>query len=322
MRETDSIEEFYNRLIAIVNQMRLNGERLDDQRIVEKILRSLTRKFECVVLAIEESKYLTKLSLESLLGTLQSHELRIKQFETAATDQTFQVASNDKNKGRNNNKNTGSYKGHGRDVINEHSQEVQGKGFKGKGKKPLSEIQCYNRQKFGHTKKFCRQKKFEENKDSTFMHEKEATELETMFMTCDTQSITDIGTWYVDSACNNHMTGIKDIFVTLDESHSSEVRTSDERKHKVQGKGDIMVNTYHGAKKEAWSGFKPCISHLRVFGCIAFCLVPIPGRGKLDDRSVKCIFIGNSEASKAYKLYDPIKEQVVISRDVIFAEDK
>ncbi|KAL8123781.1 hypothetical protein AgCh_011684 [Apium graveolens] len=44
-------------------------------------------------------------------------------------------------------------------------------------------------------------------------------------------------------------------------------------------------------------------------------------RGKLDDKSKKYIFVGYSEASKAYKLYNPIIRKIVISRDVIFNEE-
>jgi transposase InsO family protein len=32
--------------------------------------------------------------------------------------------------------------------------------------------------------------------------------------------------------------------------------------------------------EEAWSGRKPCISHMRVFGCIAYAMVPDEKRGK------------------------------------------
>ena len=39
-------------------------------------------------------------------------------------------------------------------------------------------------------------------------------------------------------------------------------------------------------------------------------------RGKLDDKSEKTIFVGYSERSKAYKLYNPITKKSIISRDV------
>jgi hypothetical protein len=58
-----------------------------------------------------------------------------------------------------------------------------------------------------------------------------------------------------------------------------------------------------------------------VFGCIAYAHVPDEKRKKLDDKGVKCIFLGISEHSKAYKLLNPITKKIVISRDVVFKED-
>ncbi|PNX55324.1 cysteine-rich receptor-like protein kinase 25-like protein [Trifolium pratense] len=74
--------------------------------------------------------------------------------------------------------------------------------------------------------------------------------------------------------------------------------------------------------QEAWSGKKPNVQHFRVFGCLAYMHVPDNHRKKLDDKSLKCILLGISEESKAYKLYDPTNKKVIISRDVVFEEDK
>ena len=45
-------------------------------------------------------------------------------------------------------------------------------------------------------------------------------------------------------------------------------------------------------------------------------------RKKLEDKSLKCVFLGVSETFKAYKLYDPLTKKVVVSRDVIFDENQ
>lgn len=42
---------------------------------------------------------------------------------------------------------------------------------------------------------------------------------------------------------------------------------------------------------------------------------------KLDDKSQKCIFIGYSEVTKGYKLYNLVTKEVIVSRDVQFIED-
>ena len=72
---------------------------------------------------------------------------------------------------------------------------------------------------------------------------------------------------------------------------------------------------------EAWHGKKPSIGHLRVFGCLAYALVPMQQRRKLDDKAVKCIFVGYSAESKGYRLYHPQSKRILVSRDVVFVED-
>ena len=50
--------------------------------------------------------------------------------------------------------------------------------------------------------------------------------------------------------------------------------------------------------------------------------MPDSKRTKLDDKSFSCVLLGVSEESKAYRLYDPISQKIIISRDVVFEEDK
>lgn len=74
--------------------------------------------------------------------------------------------------------------------------------------------------------------------------------------------------------------------------------------------------------EEAWSGIKPSVDHFRVFGCIGYAHIPDVKRTKLDDKSVKCVLVGYSSESKAFKMFDPIEKKVHISWDVIFEEEK
>ncbi|KAL8160069.1 LOW QUALITY PROTEIN: hypothetical protein V2J09_001606 [Rumex salicifolius] len=68
--------------------------------------------------------------------------------------------------------------------------------------------------------------------------------------------------------------------------------------------------------EEAWSGFKPSVDHFRVFGCIGHVHVTDVKRKKLDDKSLKCVLLGYSSESKAYRMYEPISKKIHTSRDV------
>ena len=72
--------------------------------------------------------------------------------------------------------------------------------------------------------------------------------------------------------------------------------------------------------EEAWSNRKPSVAHFKIFGCIGYTHVPDSIRTKLDDKSKRCIFLGISEESKAFRMYNPITKKLIISRDVRFAE--
>ena len=71
---------------------------------------------------------------------------------------------------------------------------------------------------------------------------------------------------------------------------------------------------------EVWSGEKPNIEHLKVFGCIAYSHIPDSQRQKLDKKAVKLRFVGYCIQSKGYRLLDEKTSRVFIRRDVIFNE--
>ncbi|KAJ4807357.1 polyprotein [Rhynchospora pubera] len=71
---------------------------------------------------------------------------------------------------------------------------------------------------------------------------------------------------------------------------------------------------------EVWSGKKPDVSNLKVFGCVAYVFVEKHLRSKLDDKATKLIFIGYSDHSKGYRLFNPENGKITVSRNVIFDE--
>lgn len=147
----------------------------------------MTKRYEHIVVAIEESKNLSELSLESLLGSLQSHELRIKQFEYPSSEQAFQMqefhrggyrgrggrrVSRGRGRGRSQIEN---FHANSRDENKGHCDHGRGRSRGrqvGRGRSiTQSQVQCHYCHKFGHVRKDCYKRLREENQESNFLHE-------------------------------------------------------------------------------------------------------------------------------------------------------
>jgi hypothetical protein len=74
--------------------------------------------------------------------------------------------------------------------------------------------------------------------------------------------------------------------------------------------------------EEAFTGVRPDVGHFRMFGCLTFSHVPSEKRTKLEPTSKKGIFVGYNETSKAYRIYIPTQQKLVVRRDVKFKEDR
>nr|GLL19625.1 uncharacterized protein LOC109181269 [Ipomoea trifida] len=88
--------------------------------------------------------------------------------------------------------------------------------------------------------------------------------------------------------------------------------------------GDSSLNEYFSKQKLLWDELilikrTPQYGHLRVFGCLAYATTVGP-KSKLDARAKKCIFLGYTNGTKGYKVYDLITKELFVSRDVAFYE--
>ena len=73
--------------------------------------------------------------------------------------------------------------------------------------------------------------------------------------------------------------------------------------------------------EEMFTGKKPEVSHLKIFGCPIFIHIPKEKRNKLEPSGKKRIFVGYCEVSKAFRIYIPGHRHIEINRDVTFDED-
>jgi hypothetical protein len=74
---------------------------------------------------------------------------------------------------------------------------------------------------------------------------------------------------------------------------------------------------------EMWTGRKPTLNYLHVWGCPAEARIFNPSIGKLDPKTVSCHFIGYPDKSKGFHFYCPDRYiKIVETRHVIFLEDE
>ena len=75
MSEDKLFDSFYGRLNEIINAKLNLGEKIEDTKVVRKVLRSLPESLQAKVTAIEESKDLDAINIQELVGSLQTYKL-------------------------------------------------------------------------------------------------------------------------------------------------------------------------------------------------------------------------------------------------------
>lgn len=257
MKNNESVQDFLSRVTKIVGQMKVFGEKISDQTVVEKVLRSLTSKFDHVVAAIEESKDLSQFSFVELVGSLQAHEARLNRSVEKNEEKAFQVKSEThsqkdkyentvgKGGGRNGHRGRGRGRGRGRSCWqNDRRCFSDGQQSNGeKGMRNLKNIQCHHCKRFGHKEAYC----WEKQKQQANYADKE--EENRLFMACFHSNENMNGIWFLDSGCSNHMTSEKSSFQCLDESIKMQVKLGDDKQLHVEGKGTIAITTSSGKTK-------------------------------------------------------------------------
>ncbi|GKU96986.1 hypothetical protein SLEP1_g10166 [Rubroshorea leprosula] len=441
MQIGEFVNDYFARTMAIANKMRIHGENLEDVAIVDKILRSMTTKFNYVVCSIEESNDIEALSLDELQNSLLIHERKInrqdKQEQAVQISQTqaLQTTVNS------------------RAVATGIQKRWQNRNYqaadnisKSVGK---ANIECFKCHRYGHYRFECRAN-LNRGESSNFAEYNEKNDDSSLFMVCHPKEVSKKNVWYLDTGCNNHMCGDKSAFSDLDESCQDKVKFGDNSTIAVKGRGKVTIRAkdnsiqtisnvlyvpnlksnllslgqlqekgyeilikdgvcqirdskldliakvkmtrnrlfplyvqttnlsclsarlkdttwlwhcrfghlYFGGlkalqqkkmvnglphfdspseiceicvtKSEALTAFKnfKVLAENEVGRSVkvlrtnrgAYAHVPDQRRSKLDDKGEKCIFLGVSDQSKAYRLYNPLTKKVIISRDVVFDE--
>ncbi|RDX90112.1 Copia protein, partial [Mucuna pruriens] len=155
MEGNESIANYFDRIQELVNAMRACKEKISDQQVIDKILRTLPQPFNHVAVAIEESKNLDIMETEELQHSFEAHEMRARnnykgkdkgpwkgnKYNTNQKHQDQEIAkTNESSKERR------TDQAHKQDYNSKNSKEWK---F-GKGK-----MRCHNCQKLGHYAREC-----------------------------------------------------------------------------------------------------------------------------------------------------------------------
>ena len=213
MRMDESVNEYFAQTLTIANKMRVHGEQMGDVVVIEKILRSMTPKFDYVVCSIEESNDIDSLSIDELQSSLLVHEQRMCRH--AVDELALQVTNDGGRRGG-----RSPYRGRGR-----------GRGRSGIDK---STVECYHCHGLGHFQWECPKKEKQANLAET------SEEMLLMAYVDDNKTRSDC-VWFLDSGCSNHMSGKKELFCHLDEGFKDSVKLGNDASLIVQGKGSVQM---------------------------------------------------------------------------------
>jgi hypothetical protein len=77
MLEDESIQDYHLNILDIANSFESLGEKISDEKLVRKILRSLPKRFDMKVTTIEQAQDISSLKVDELIGSLQNFEITV-----------------------------------------------------------------------------------------------------------------------------------------------------------------------------------------------------------------------------------------------------
>ncbi|KAM1262144.1 hypothetical protein ACFX2G_027916 [Malus domestica] len=274
MRDDESLSSYLTRLNELINQMRTFGESLSNERLVQKVLISLSKPYDSICLVIENTKCLETVELQEVVAILKSQEQR---FDLHTVDTTgkafssFSVSSKEQDRGEgqsgssqfqknwnNKGKKWGSKPKFQQKFPANPAHNAQSMGQI--GTKPQCKVcskfhfgecrykgkpKCYNCEKFGHWARECTVGKLVQKANSANQVEVTGN----LFYANSTITESKVnGEWYVDSGCSNHMTGDSKLLIDMKTNVVGKVQMPTGELMNVAGFGTLVIDTSKGRK--------------------------------------------------------------------------
>ncbi|KAI5332974.1 hypothetical protein L3X38_023103 [Prunus dulcis] len=274
MRDSETLSEYLTRLTELINQMKTFGEVLSNERQVQKVLISLSKKYDPICIVIENTKTLETVDLQEVIAILKSQEQRLEMHSVDTAEKAF-ASFTVNSKGQNKNTSqSGSSK-------SQKSWNSKGKSWEAKDKsqqnnysaqnhtstqfsnqentKPQCKVcskhhfgecrykgkpKCYNCDRFGHLARDCTVSKNVQK--ANCVNQMEVTG-NLFYANCSTTEI-KTNEWYIDSGCSNHMTGNLELLVDARTNVAGRVQMPTGALVIVAGIGSLSIDTAKGRK--------------------------------------------------------------------------
>jgi len=207
--------------MTVANKMRVYGEKMEDVKIIKKILRTLTEIFNYIVCCIEESKDIDNLSVDELQSSLIVHEQKFR--KNHGEEQVLKV-SLEEGKGRGRGRT--AYKGRGR-----------GRGS-GSNSFNKATVECYRCHRLGHFQYECPSW----NKEANYVKDIDEEEEMLLMSYVEENKAKGRDAWFIDLGCSNHMCGDRTMSSWLDDSFRQLVRLGNNTRMNVMGKGSVKLH--------------------------------------------------------------------------------
>ncbi|CAL2237915.1 unnamed protein product [Prunus armeniaca] len=184
MKVGEMIVDYFASVMSVANKMRVYGEAMTDITVCEKILRSLTDKFNYIVCSIEEFRDMDTLTIDELKSSLIVHEQKFHR--SSGIEQALKVTTDERVGGRGCGRS--NYRGRGR-----------GRGGQAFNK---AEVECFKCHNLGHFQYDC--PKWDKEANYTEVNEEDEMLL---MLYAESHEVKWNDAWFLDSWCSNHMCG-------------------------------------------------------------------------------------------------------------------
>ncbi|KAJ8643914.1 hypothetical protein MRB53_005662 [Persea americana] len=241
MKESETIKDYSDRLLDIVNKVRLLGTDFSDSRIVQKILVTVPEKFEATISSIENSKDVSSITLAELLNALQAQEQRRLMRQEGSVDGAFHVTSqnNMRKKEKQSNSNNSS-----NNTTVPPCPHCKKSNHPQKRCRWRTDIKCHKCGQLGHVERICKSPRQQgEAKTAVEQPQEEQLFVASCFATNSSKE-----SWLIDSGYTSHMTYNQELFKELDKTAISKVKIRNGASLAVKGKGIVAIEGHTGLK--------------------------------------------------------------------------